>query len=156
MEELIQIIKRLRAADGCPRDRTQTADGIVKDLIGEVYELADAIVAQDIAGEREEIGDILFLLLFLSQIAAERAVFSLKDVVGDVAKKMRRRHPHIYEGVKVNSIEEVKANWDEIKRREKGDSSSAVPKGFFRNTTSFDAGTDEGTKNTKQSGNHWI
>ena len=119
LRELIALIKRLRAPDGCPWDQKQTRQDIGKYLLDESYEVVDAIAENNPLHIREELGDLLFQILFIAEIAAEQGDFSLAEVMAAIREKMIRRHPHVFGDVKVNSVREVKANWQEIKNRER-------------------------------------
>jgi MazG family protein len=116
---LFEIIRTLRSRNGCAWDREQTALSMWKCLAEEVYELRDAIAENDMANVSEELGDALFQLLFIIEIFSEKKAFSLEDVVAQVAAKMIRRHPHVYEDAVVSTKRELDDQWDAIKRREK-------------------------------------
>ncbi len=119
MDELIQIIKRLRGPDGCPWDREQSSRSMVRFLIEEAYELADAIASDHAEHVREELGDVLFHILFITQMHAEKGQFDLEQVCREISEKMRRRHPHVFGAVRVADSAEVVRNWHQIKRDEK-------------------------------------
>lgn len=121
LQALIELIRRLRAPDGCPWDRKQTRQDIGKYLLDESYEVQDALAENDPQHIREELGDLLFQILFIAELASEAGEFNLADVMTDVREKMIRRHPHVFGNVRVNSAEDVKDNWQVIKRREKKD-----------------------------------
>ncbi len=114
------IVARLRAPDGCPWDRQQTHQSTKPFLLEEVYEAVDAIDREDWADLREELGDVLFHVLFQAQLAREEGHFDVGDVLATVNTKLIRRHPHVFGDVKVASIDEIWANWEELKRAEKG------------------------------------
>ncbi len=120
LQALIELIRRLRAPDGCPWDQKQTKQDIGKYLLDESYEVLDALAENNPQHIREELGDLLFQILFIAEIASESEEFTLADVMVSVKEKMIRRHPHVFGEVKVHSIADVKANWQEIKRQEKG------------------------------------
>lgn len=124
LQELIALIRRLRAPDGCPWDRKQTRQDIGKYLLDESYEVLDALTENDPGHIQEELGDLLFQILFIAEISAESGEFSLADVMKGVKDKMIRRHPHVFGDVKVESVQDVKDNWQEIKRKERG---GAIP-----------------------------
>ncbi|RYG27113.1 MAG: nucleoside triphosphate pyrophosphohydrolase, partial [Chitinophagaceae bacterium] len=86
--------------------------------IEETYELADAITAEDYAGIKEEIGDLMLHMVFYAKIAKEKGEFTLESALHDVCEKLIRRHPHIYSDVKVENEEEVKQNWEKLKLKE--------------------------------------
>lgn len=119
LQDLITLIRKLRAPDGCPWDRRQTRQDIGKYLLDESYEVLDAIAEDNPLHLQEELGDLLFQILFISEIASEAGDFSLADVMKDIHAKMIRRHPHVFSDVKVHSVKEVKENWQEIKKRER-------------------------------------
>lgn len=121
---LISLIKKLRAPDGCPWDQKQTKQDIGKYVLDEAYEVLDSLIENNPQHIREELGDLLFQILFIAEIASEGGEFSLADVMTDVKEKMIRRHPHVFGDVKVNSVREVKENWQEIKRKERGGNSA--------------------------------
>ncbi len=120
LQELIALIKKLRAPDGCPWDQKQTKQDIGKYLLDESYEVLDALAENNPRHIQEELGDLLFQILFIAEIASQSGEFSLADVMAAVKEKMIRRHPHVFGDVKVNSVREVKENWQEIKKTERG------------------------------------
>ena len=120
LQELIALIKKLRAPDGCPWDRKQTKQDIGKYLLDESYEVLDALAENNPQHIQEELGDLLFQILFIAEIASQSGEFSLADVMTAIKEKMIRRHPHVFGDVKVNSVREVKENWQEIKKTERG------------------------------------
>lgn len=126
------IVARLRAPDGCPWDRQQTHQSTKPFLLEEVYEAVDAIDREDWADLREELGDVLFHVLFQAQLAREEGHFNLGDVLETVNTKLVRRHPHVFGEVKAASIDEIWARWEELKRSEKADGEASplagVPK----------------------------
>ncbi|MEP7071965.1 MAG: nucleoside triphosphate pyrophosphohydrolase, partial [Verrucomicrobiota bacterium] len=127
---LCRIVARLRAPDGCPWDREQTNRSLVPPLLEEAYEVAGAIRAADDANLREELGDLLLLIVMHAQIASEEGRFDLAHVADEVAEKLIRRHPHVFAESKVRDTEGVIKQWEAIKRTEKtGDTHylSSVP-----------------------------
>lgn len=119
LRELIALIKRLRGPGGCPWDQKQTKTDIGKYLLDESYEVVDALAENNALHIQEELGDLLFQILFIAEIAAEQGDFSLAGVMAGIKEKMIRRHPHVFGDVKVHSVREVKENWQEIKNRER-------------------------------------
>jgi len=117
LKRLLEIIETLRAPDGCLWDRKQKKDDIAKYMLEEAYELIDAIENGSSNSQKEEMGDLLFQILFLSRISEEADEFNITDVMEYVAEKMIRRHPHVFGDAKVKNIEEIKTNWDDIKKR---------------------------------------
>jgi MazG family protein len=116
--ELRSIVARLRAPDGCPWDREQTPSSVKKYILEEAYELSEAIDGKDPKPVAEELGDLFFMLLLLANIYEEADMSFLEQAFAGIGRKMIRRHPHIFGDVKVTSIKEVAANWQEIKTRE--------------------------------------
>ena len=120
-ETLVEIMDRLRDPGGCPWDRQQTYATLRGYLIEECYEVAEAIDLGDLPALCEELGDLLFQIVFLARLGQEAGSFRASDVVSGIARKMIRRHPHVFGDEQVASAEEVLRNWEAIKRREKGD-----------------------------------
>jgi tetrapyrrole methylase family protein/MazG family protein len=118
--DLLQIMDRLRDPGGCPWDREQTYATLRNYLLEECYEVVEALDAGDREGLREELGDLLFQIVFLARLAKEEGAFTAEDVARGIAEKMVRRHPHVFGEEKADTSEEVLRNWEEIKRREKG------------------------------------
>jgi XTP/dITP diphosphohydrolase len=118
--ELVGVMDRLRRE--CPWDREQTHRSLAKYLLEETYETLEAIENGDLAHLREELGDLLLQVYFHARIAQEAgdAGFTVDDVAGDIADKLVRRHPHVFEGLEVADADEVDRNWDAIKAAEKG------------------------------------
>lgn len=117
--QLVAVIARLRAPDGCPWDREQTLATIKPHTLEETYELLEAIDSNDNAAICEELGDVLLQVLLDSQIAADEGRFTLIDVVQGLTRKLVDRHPHVFGTTQVDSSLEVKQNWERIKQQEK-------------------------------------
>lgn len=118
-ENLVNIISELRSDHGCPWDREQTLESLKPCLTEETGEILQALANHDMENLCEELGDVLYLILLYSQIAAESQAFTSEEVVNGICEKMIRRHPHVFGNIKVNSKEEESALWEEIKRLEK-------------------------------------
>ncbi|MCP4716098.1 MAG: nucleoside triphosphate pyrophosphohydrolase [Deltaproteobacteria bacterium] len=131
--DLIQIIRRLRAPDGCPWDRRQTPSDVKDYLTEELYEVLEAIDNDDGAHIMEETGDLMFMLLFLVNLYEEKGVFRLSDSLERIKEKMIHRHPHVFADVKVDSVEQVKDNWQELKVREGKKPRESILDGIPRN-----------------------
>jgi tetrapyrrole methylase family protein/MazG family protein len=116
---LVDIMARLRGADGCPWDRRQTRETLRPFLIEEAYEVLEALDKGDDRGLREELGDLLFHIIFMARIAQEEGAFDIYDVIQGVAEKMVRRHPHVFGSSEVSGPHEVEANWAKLKAAEK-------------------------------------
>ncbi len=119
IETLLSLIRTLRSPEGCPWDRAQGKKDLGRCLLNEAYEVLDAIAEDKPGALREELGDLLFQILFLVVLAEEEGSFGLADVTAEIHEKMIRRHPHVFGDVTVRDAAEVKANWDEIKKGEK-------------------------------------
>lgn len=119
LQELIGIMAALRDPEtGCPWDRQQTMETIIPYTLEEIYELVDAIERNSMEDIRDELGDLLFHIIFYSHMAAEAGSFEFTDVVSGVCEKLVRRHPHVFAGQRVDTVEEVKRNWEKMKREE--------------------------------------
>ena len=123
IDDFCRIIKKLRAPDGCIWDREQTHKSIRRDFLEECYEAVEAIDLENSAMLREELGDVLLQVVFHSVIEEENGNFTFSDVINDVANKMVIRHPHVFGEIKVENIDELLTNWDNIKKSEKGQKS---------------------------------
>lgn len=119
LDELIRLVKTLRSKHGCPWDKKQTPRDVSVYLIEEVFELADAIEAGHPEKILEELGDVLFHVVFIARMFQERGEFDLSDVAQTITEKMIRRHPHVFGEENVTSSEEVVENWHKIKLSEK-------------------------------------
>lgn len=122
-ERLLNIMDDLRAQ--CPWDKKQTLESLRHLTIEETYELSDAILNNDLEELKGEIGDLMLHLVFYSKIGSEQNAFDISDVLEFVCEKLIRRHPHIYGDEKADTEEEVKANWEQIKLKEKGKSAGS-------------------------------
>jgi MazG family protein len=117
-ERLLDIMHRLRAPAGCPWDREQTRTSLKPYLIEEAYEVLEAIESGAPEPLREELGDVLFQVVFHAEIAAERGEFSMADLLAHLVDKMVTRHPHVFGDATVASAREALAQWESIKQRE--------------------------------------
>ena len=126
---LLEIMNQLR--NECPWDKEQTMESLRHLTIEETYELSEAILDNDINEIKNELGDLLLHIVFYSKIASEKKYFDINDVINSICDKLINRHPHIYKDIKLNTIEEVKANWEIIKKKENDKGTlSGVPKGL--------------------------
>src|SRR5258706_2184736 len=117
--ELLEVMARLRSPGGCPWDREQDHKSIRFHAVEEVYELIDAIETADDHEMAEELGDLLLQVVFHCQLARERGAFDFEKVCRHIVDKLIRRHPHVFGDVKVKNVDQVWANWEQIKRAEK-------------------------------------
>ncbi len=131
-DDLVEIIRILRAPGGCPWDREQTHDSIRENFLEETYEVLEAIDTNNPELLREELGDVLLQIVLHSDMAKEEKLFNIDDVCNDISKKLIIRHPHVFGDVTVSSTGDVLKNWDEIKRQTKsqknqGEAMAAIP-----------------------------
>lgn len=119
LEDFVDIVAMLRGENGCPWDKEQTHESLEKCLRDECEEVIEAIENKDDDNLCEELGDVLLQVVMHSQIAKEEGRFTLEDVIDGVAKKMVRRHPHVFAGMKLETEEERLAMWNAIKEQEK-------------------------------------
>lgn len=118
-EDLVALMARLRAPNGCPWDRAQTHESLRTYLLEETYEVLDAIERKDAAALKDELGDLLLQVLFHAQLAAEQGRFSIEDVLTELHDKLVRRHPHVFGTAKADSPEQVVVNWEALKAAER-------------------------------------
>jgi nucleoside triphosphate diphosphatase len=119
--ELVRIMARLRAPDGCPWDNKQTFDTIKTYLLEEAYEVMDAIDQRDWDGLADELGDLLLQPVFFAQMAKDEGRFDIVDSLEAINNKLIRRHPHVFGEAVAHTAEDVKHRWDEIKKQEKAE-----------------------------------
>lgn len=118
-DRLVRTVWRLRQEDGCPWDREQTHESLVRYMVEEAYEAAEALRADDASHMAEELGDVLYQVVLNSQVAAEEGAFTIDDVCRAIDEKLVRRHPHVFGGVDAETPEDVARIWDNVKRRER-------------------------------------
>lgn len=123
LESLVEIVKSLRAPDGCPWDKEQTHESLTQYVIEETHELVEALELPESSLKdekiKEELGDVLFQVILHAQLATERGAFTLNDIIEGISEKLVRRHPHVFADLKVSDSEEVIRNWEKIKKQEK-------------------------------------
>ena len=132
-EQLLDIIAELRSEHGCPWDRAQTHESMIKCLRDECEEVVEAIENKDDENLCEELGDVFLQVLLHAQIAKEGSRFDMSDVIDELAKKLVRRHPHVFgDAPQAMSAEEGLANWKAIKEKEKAmkQKNKEKPQGF--------------------------
>jgi MazG family protein len=118
LSELTAIITRLRQPDGCPWDRKQTVSSFRPYLVEELHELIEALDLDDRQLIKEELGDLLFQVLFLSNLYEEQGDFTLSEVFAGINAKMVRRHPHVFGDIQIDSEKELRRNWNLVKTKE--------------------------------------
>ncbi|MFI3300500.1 MAG: nucleoside triphosphate pyrophosphohydrolase [Candidatus Gastranaerophilales bacterium] len=119
LEELIEVIRILRSPEGCAWDREQTHKSLVKNIIEEAYETVDAIESGDKKHLCEELGDVLLQVVLHAQIASENKDFDIEDIARNLKDKLIYRHPHVFGDTKVANTDEITANWELLKQKEK-------------------------------------
>ena len=117
-EKILKIMDDIR--EKCPWDKEQTNESLRTMTIEETYELADAVLENDVNGIKKELGDLFLHIIFYSKIASETGQFDIADVINGLAEKLTYRHPHVFGDIKVSDQEDVKENWEELKLKEKG------------------------------------
>ena len=129
LEHLIQVVAQLRSPDGgCPWDLAQTPETLIPYVIEEAYEVVHAIRGEEKEAIAEELGDLLLQVVLQAQIASEAGDFSLQEIAEGISAKLIRRHPHVFGEVAVDSVEDVRKNWDDIKAQEKGETPELAKK----------------------------
>jgi MazG family protein len=119
MERLTKIMDRLRGPDGCPWDREQTYETLATFLLEETYEVLDAMRSGSPAAHREELGDLLFQIVFQCRIADERGDFDIEEVMREIGAKIVRRHPHVFGDTRLGTADQVLQQWEQIKVEER-------------------------------------
>lgn len=117
-QKLIDIAKKLRSKTGCPWDRAQTIESLLEGIEEEAEEVGEAIKNGDYSNLKEELGDLLFQIVMISQIASERKLFTMKEVMDDIAEKLIRRHSWVFGKDKAKTPEEALEQWKKNKQRE--------------------------------------
>jgi tetrapyrrole methylase family protein / MazG family protein len=116
LRALLDVVLKLRSPGGCDWDRSRSKEDISAYLLDEVYEVIDAVDSGPPEALKEELGDVLFQILFFATMAEEKGEFDMADVIADITAKMIRRHPHVFGDRKVRDVEEIRANWEDIKK----------------------------------------
>ena len=117
-QHLVDILAKLRSAEGCPWDKEQTHQTLRPFLLEETYEVLESIDDNDMAGLKEELGDLLLQVVFHAQLAQEENRFSIVDVLESINQKLIRRHPHVFGQMEIKTSEEQRINWENIKKTE--------------------------------------
>ena len=118
--KLIEIVDTLMGKSGCPWDKVQTRESLKSYLVEETYEVLEALDTNDPGKIKDELGDMLYQILFHSKISSLNGEFDIGDVINNLSEKMIRRHPHVFHEGELNTPEQVMNQWEEIKRKEKG------------------------------------
>ena len=126
LEDLIELMATLRSEHGCPWDRKQTKNSITPYIIEGTYEVVEAVDDRNPEKIKEELGDLLFQIVFYAQLLTEEDNIDLYDIMETIHTKMIRRHPHVFGKIKVKNAEEVLVNWEQIKQEEKKTERSSI------------------------------
>jgi XTP/dITP diphosphohydrolase len=127
VQQLVEVVAQLRSPDsGCPWDLAQTPETLIPYVIEEAYETVDAIRSGNSSAICEELGDLLLQVVLQAQVASDLGQFTLQDVAEGISQKLIRRHPHVFGDVKVQTIDELHQNWEQIKAIEKGEDPNAI------------------------------
>ncbi|MCX7713300.1 MAG: nucleoside triphosphate pyrophosphohydrolase [Chthoniobacterales bacterium] len=135
--QLQKIVQQLRSPDGCPWDREQTLLSLRHCLLEETHEILAALENPSYHSLSEEVGDLLLVLFMMCQIAEEQGIFNLDSVATQICDKLIRRHPHVFANHTVKNSDEVLQNWEDIKRRERGEETASVLDGVPRSMPSL-------------------
>lgn len=127
--DLVRVVARLRAPDGCPWDRAQSHKSLRRHLLDETYELLDAIDDGDPTRLKEELGDVLLQAIFHAQMASDDGTFDIDDVAETTVQKLIRRHPHVFADVEADTPDQVYANWERLKVEEQ-EEQAAIDEGI--------------------------
>jgi tetrapyrrole methylase family protein/MazG family protein len=154
--ELLNLIEKLRSPDGCPWDRAQKKGDIGRYLMEEAYEVQEALEGSSPESVQEELGDLLFQILFIARIAEEAGEFDMAAVLGGITEKMIRRHPHVFGDATVKGVEEVRTNWERIKTEveHKGDKEPLICDSIPRSLSTL-AKTQRITARAAEAGFDW-
>jgi MazG family protein len=125
-DRFVDIVKELRSENGCPWDKEQSPTSLRRYLLEETQEAIEAITANNHQHIKDELGDILYIIVLLAHIHNEEDFFNIGDVIEAITDKMIRRHPHVFSDEKIETVAELRKKWLEIKDIEK--SSSIIPK----------------------------
>ena len=132
-EGVHQVLERLLGPDGCPWDKKQTRESLTDMFLEECYELVEAIEEGDTGKIVEELGDVLFHVMFQLKLGEDRGEFTQDDVLGALVDKLLRRHPHVFGDKQATSPDDAIANWDAVKRQEKAESGGSILDGVPKN-----------------------
>lgn len=155
MDKLLLLIRQLRdPKSGCPWDRKQSLQSLIPFTLEEAYEVADAIDRQDMGDLKDELGDLLFQIIFYAQIAEEKGEFNFNDIVNNLHDKMTRRHPHVFSDKQYANEEEQKADWDAIKQQEKQATINSNTEDYFADITQGITALQRGQKLLKRAAKH--
>jgi len=128
IEKLLKVMKKLRdPKKGCPWDKKQTMESIISHSIEEVYEVAEQVYSKNYIKLREELGDLLFQVVYISELASEKNKFTFNDVIKDITSKMIKRHPHVFKNRKFNNLKEFNLWWEISKKKNQDSILDGIP-----------------------------
>ena len=128
IQKLLKVMKKLRdPIKGCPWDKKQTMETIIPHTIEEVYEVAEQVYNKNFDNLKEELGDLLFQIVYFSQIASEKNKFSFNDVVKTINQKMISRHPHVFKNKKFKNMKDFKQWWENSKKKKQNSILDSIP-----------------------------
>ena len=125
-DALLHVAEKLLGPQGCPWDQKQTFQSLQPYVLEEAHEVIEAVDLDDDRKIVEELGDLLYTVVFYGKLAEKTGRFSLEDIVSTIKEKLVRRHPHIFGDVKVDSVDEIVSNWEKIKAQEKGSAAQKI------------------------------
>ena len=131
LSKLIKITETLMGDDGCPWDKVQTRESLKPYLVEETYEVLEALDENNPEKIKDELGDLLYQILFHSKISSLKGEFNFGDVIDNLSEKMVRRHPHVFKGGKLNTPDQVIGQWEEIKNKENKENNKANQKSIL-------------------------
>lgn len=137
LETLVELMATLRSENGCPWDKKQTKDSIKMYLIEEAYEVVEAVDERKPVKIQEELGDVLFQIVFYAQLLSEEDQIDIYDIIQTIHAKMIRRHPHVFGDIHVKNAEEVLVNWEQIKQEEKKQERTSILDGVPKDLPSL-------------------
>jgi tetrapyrrole methylase family protein/MazG family protein len=117
-DRFVEIVKELRSENGCPWDKEQTPESLKRYLLEETQEALEAITSNEYLHTKDELGDILYIIVLLAQIHNEDNHFNMGDIIDAITDKMIRRHPHVFSDEKIETVAELRKKWLEIKKTE--------------------------------------
>jgi MazG family protein len=135
-QDLVDLVARLRAPGGCPWDREQTLETLRPMIVEEAYEVVEAIESGVASKLADELGDLLFQVVFAARIAEDDERFEIGHVVGAIHSKMVRRHPHVFGDAVIETADDVLKNWDDLKKKERKAAGKEHPKGLLESVSS--------------------
>ncbi|MBS0620395.1 MAG: MazG family protein [Verrucomicrobia bacterium] len=129
-DTLLQVAERLLGPDGCDWDKKQTFLTLQPYILEETHEVLEAVDLGDMSKIAEELGDLLYVIVFYGKLAEKEGNFSIRDILTTIREKLIRRHPHVFGDVKVDGVDDIVKNWEKIKKQEKGEKKESALDGL--------------------------